>query len=268
MLKHVLQRSNVLLSQSLPYCKTLRGLSTCSHSVLYSRNPNSNDITDTTIQKEIVNVKNLRNKPLKPRPVDPDYLMIYKYPGIESVRTISRMKFFCLFGNGLMIPCCLGLEYFEYVEPYSSLIFAILGGSLTVSLSLVGILLNRFIGIIYYNAKTDIVKIASLSYKGLRIDDHVPRNQLTSFKILKYFPLLSTFSDKGSLKEYKIVAQTGVINPLVYNSIFHQDLTSEDSKPGSPTVSLPPPTEQDVNFEDIIKKVRSENEKSVKKGKE
>jgi hypothetical protein len=81
--------------------------------------------------------------------------------------------------------------------------------SLTVSTTLVGILLKDFVGIIYYNDKKDIVKIASLSYTGRRNDDYIPRTHLTPYKTWKVCPILSKFKDDQGKKEYKIIANNG-----------------------------------------------------------
>lgn len=225
--------------------------------------------------KLLISTSSYQNYPKVPVPsekhlpktpfIDPDYQVIYRYPGIEGIRSLSRLKIYSFLITLVLPPVTYIAEYHQLLEENAALAMALLSASLTVSTTLVGILLKDFVGIIYYNDKKDIVKIASLSYTGRRNDDYIPRTHLTPYKTWKVCPILSKFKDDQGKKEYKIIANNGIKEPMTYNFIFS---SQEEELESDPKSTLPPKSSNsstdDVDVEELIKKVQSQNKKNVK----
>uniref|UniRef100_A0A8D8WQ78 Transmembrane protein 186 n=1 Tax=Cacopsylla melanoneura TaxID=428564 RepID=A0A8D8WQ78_9HEMI len=213
----------------------------------------------------------LSNQQPSGRPiVDPDFKVIYRYPSIDYVRAISRSKTYALLANCVTVPVTYILELNDILVPNATLLMIGFGCSLVVSTSLTGLLLWKFVGIIYYNKKTDMVKIAYLTYMGLRADDVIPRTQLNRLKMWPYFPILSTISDAKTKKTYKISATNGIMEPLIYGAIF--DHKGDEGKDASNSLepnqkSLPPPSTDEVDFEELVKKIQADNQKKAKENK-
>ncbi|KAL1452852.1 hypothetical protein WDU94_007040 [Cyamophila willieti] len=214
----------------------------------------------------------LSNQQPKARPIgDPDFKVIYRYPSIDYVRAISRSKVYALFANCITVPLTYILEHNEILAPQATLLMLGFGCSLVISTSLTGLFLWKFIGIIYYNKKTDMVKIAYLTYMGERADDIVPRSQLNRLKSIPYFPLLSTISDAKTKKKYRVSGTTGIIDALTYGAIFDRQEEEEEVKDSSNSLeskkSLPSSSSDEINFEELVKKIQAENEKKAKEKK-
>lgn len=126
-------------------------------------------------------IKSVPSVPHDPR--DPDFLTIYRFPHIVKVLTFTQFKIYqttlTLFG---ILPFGAYLHVKELIHPQ------VLQGFLGVSLFSVGVLLlsgeraRRIIGGVYFNSKTEEVKISHLSFWGSRVDQvfHVQDIQLAS----------------------------------------------------------------------------------------
>lgn len=152
---------------------------------------------------------------------------IYRLPLIRLVAAFNRLKIYQAFVTVAGTPVAIALESAGQVSGDVLGIYAAIGVSGLMTLSLASYVSTNIIGFIYINDHQDQLKLAYVDFWGRRkellvdIEDLLPDWEPKSRRRLGFYQPICLRTDKK--QRYKLLHRFGVItDPLLFEGLFGQ----------------------------------------------
>lgn len=162
----------------------------------------------------IKNIGNKATRGLKP---------IYKFPHINALGLINRLKFYQTVVTAAIIPSTAILTHLNLCSTDDLLFATVAGVAGLIPMYGLGHFANKFVGILYLDEEQQIVKVAYLNFWGKRKDIIMPVQDIKPFTEVKpsltdvAYLKLCRFSDK---EELKLFVKRGILDSG-FNKVFY-----------------------------------------------
>ncbi|XP_042235747.1 transmembrane protein 186-like [Homarus americanus] len=153
-----------------------------------------------------------------------NFEIIYKFPYIRLAHALCRLKIYQTGLTGLAVP---GAGYFVFLgslDPGSFVAVVVINGLAFLMLYVMGEIFRRTVGHVYYDSRSNLVKVSHLTFWGGRKDVHIPSSDIvpltdTSDNLADIYVRLLRYSQpKFSL--FLWLRFGGIIDYQKFNSVF------------------------------------------------
>lgn len=156
-----------------------------------------------------------------------DWRPIYRLPLIRLVAAFNRLKVYQAIVTAAGTPLILALQNAGHVSGEALGIYAAIGVSGLMTLSLGSFVTSNLIGFIYINDQEDQLKLAYVDFWGRRkeslvdIEDLLPDWEPKSKRRLGFYQPICLRTDEK--QRYKLLHRFGVVtDPLLFEGLFGQ----------------------------------------------
>ncbi|XP_044253112.1 transmembrane protein 186 [Tribolium madens] len=152
-----------------------------------------------------------------------DFKTVYKFPFVQGVGLINRLKLYQTVLTSIALPTTAILNQLNIVSQDYILFTATVGIAGIVPLYSLGYFANKLVGIVYLNEKQEQVKFAYLDFWGTRKDIVVPMKDIVPFSEVPRSltdPLYSKIQQFSSKETLKLCTKYGILDKTGFNKIF------------------------------------------------
>uniref|UniRef100_A0A1I8M0S4 Transmembrane protein 186 n=1 Tax=Musca domestica TaxID=7370 RepID=A0A1I8M0S4_MUSDO len=154
-----------------------------------------------------------------------EWRTIYRLPLIRLASAFNRVKIPYGVFNALSIPGAFALEQASQLPPSTATLFAAVGLTSWMTLSICSMLTKNLVGIMYLNDDNDKLKLAYIDFWGKRndvvidLDDLVPENEKKRPSKFDWYQTLTLYSNDKV--KFKLLQRFGQVeDPEAFVAIF------------------------------------------------